>query len=814
MEQRRIDRIHDYVVNYTKRALLLRNQNDIGTSALDISLDLKIDRANASKDLNSLWKAGKLIKIDGRPVLYIDHNELSIFYPHKFFPLYVPVGEKIINYLEKNNVVNEQLDDKKAVDALDSYIGSNASLKEVVEKAKAAVAYPPYGLPILLIGNPGSGKLRFADAIYQFAIQKKFKKPSSEFIIVNCQSYLNNYDMLLHLLYGSKDKNGKMEKGLVDQVNSGILYFDGINNLDAKSLSIVVDLINNQQMEISNSANRPICNSTIIASIASNSDYSLQRSIDSVFTVKLNFPDIDKRSIFEKIELIFYFFAREAKTINMNIHIDKNILLLFADATYTENEVEMRTEIKLVCSNAYLSAKMARSSVIHVDYPHLTNRLLSFKPNDLSYDSRALSVLSLIPEDYYIFEADGNSSAFNSLYDKISTSSAKNFRLFLNEFKRNLDAMYQFDDYIVEILDTTKTADNVLINQLSNEISNIIYDTFFRELSRHQKYSNFLENRKYLIGLLLQISYMAKYENTPQTIAESDDDLYIMTRSVLNEIENYCHHYFTQTEINYACRYLQIVSQELTTRKVSILVITRGEHIASEMVKEAKTLVHNIKIEAIDYHYIQLNDVLELAINYTNKIDQGAGVLIMVDMEPLNSIDDHIHNTTGTECRVISDISLTKLTTAIEYCEKGFRLNDIKINDSSVVKKEHQEIEDDYIYKMVHKVLESTLSFINPKKAADVSLICLKQLLNDFTLEYNEEIATKFVSHTINMFERIIRNDPLKYHRLSSFVTKNQKMMDIIAKDMKYAEESFGITMPTSELAYICEIFTDRNIVL
>ena len=52
---------------------------------------------------------------------------------------------------------------KKNKDDIFQLIGSEGSLKASIERAKAAVIYPPKGLSTLIIGPTGVGKSMFAE---------------------------------------------------------------------------------------------------------------------------------------------------------------------------------------------------------------------------------------------------------------------------------------------------------------------------------------------------------------------------------------------------------------------------------------------------------------------------------------------------------------------------------------------------------------------------------------------------------------------------------------------------------------------------
>ncbi|EGP5304903.1 TPA: ArsR family transcriptional regulator, partial [Enterococcus faecium] len=58
-------------------------------------------------------------------------------------------------------------ENKGGKDAFAQYIGSNGSARRAIETCKAAVLYPPLGLPLLLHGASGVGKSFLAHLIFK-----------------------------------------------------------------------------------------------------------------------------------------------------------------------------------------------------------------------------------------------------------------------------------------------------------------------------------------------------------------------------------------------------------------------------------------------------------------------------------------------------------------------------------------------------------------------------------------------------------------------------------------------------------------------
>ena len=142
----------------------LEVKSDEGITASELSIFMKLDRANVSRYLNQLYKDGVVNKIEGHPVKYscVTRNE-----------------EK------KSKEIKKAYKEIKR-NTLDTLVGAKLSLQMPIQQAKAAILYPPRGLHTLILGETGVGKSMFAEAMYNFAIESKVIGEEAPFVRFNC----------------------------------------------------------------------------------------------------------------------------------------------------------------------------------------------------------------------------------------------------------------------------------------------------------------------------------------------------------------------------------------------------------------------------------------------------------------------------------------------------------------------------------------------------------------------------------------------------------------------------------------------------
>ena len=163
-----------------------------GVSAQQLSDFMGMDRANVSKELNQLFQENAVIKITGRPVYYFDRERMEALLAHSLECFAVPSLQEYLQNRGEGYTEND----------FDKLIGSDKSLKTMINKAKAAMIYPPFGLHTLLVGPTGAGKTMFAEIMYQYAKDHGVLQKTAPFVIFNCAEYADNPQLLLGQLFG------------------------------------------------------------------------------------------------------------------------------------------------------------------------------------------------------------------------------------------------------------------------------------------------------------------------------------------------------------------------------------------------------------------------------------------------------------------------------------------------------------------------------------------------------------------------------------------------------------------------------------
>ena len=222
---RRIEIILGELERLTRGLNLAQLAQETAFTAEAIGFNLGLARNSVSKDLNQLWNDGLAIKSRGRPVFFLHRQAIETLLGRK-----LDESEREVQTVADLLPVQEA---KATDDPFFGLIGYDRSLRDAVEKGRAAVLYP-HGLHVLLTGPSGVGKTFFAELMHRFACERATGTPPP-LVYFNCAEYAHNPELLSSHLFGHRQGafTGANENkpGLVEQADGGYLLLDEVHRL-------------------------------------------------------------------------------------------------------------------------------------------------------------------------------------------------------------------------------------------------------------------------------------------------------------------------------------------------------------------------------------------------------------------------------------------------------------------------------------------------------------------------------------------------------------------------------------------------------
>lgn len=643
----------DFVYDSLVKIYMKKNE---GVSAEQISEALKIQRSNASAYLNMLCSRGKATKINTRPVIF------------------------------KPNILNINDADgfnDKTEDVFYTIIGKNDSLKTSIEQAKAAILYPPNGLNTIIIGETGVGKSMLAELMYKFAVETNVLPKDAPFITFNCADYANNPQLLIGQLFGiekgaytgaDKDKIGLFQKA-----DGGILFLDEIHRLPPEGQEMLFTYMDKGFFRrLGNTNNEISVKVRIIAATTENPQSSLLDTFNRRIPMTIMLPSIGERSLKERFEFINYFFSQESKRIGKNIYVENEALEALLLYSCKNNIGQLKSDIQLACARGFFDYIDQNKTEIKVNIKYFDNRvrdgLLNIKEN-----REEVNELLKVTGKYMLISYKNkiNISDKNNLYSNIEKRFNDLKNQGMNKEKLNQiidnDIKIYFNKYIGKFNDDINESEIVdIVGEDINKLVNSISDYIKKELGMQL-------SRQVFVGLCMHIKSTIQklkehreivYPNFNEVRLKFSDEFKVATK-IVQMIENYFGLQLPIDEIGLIT--LLLVSHNFEgiatneSKRVKVLVVLHGNSTASSMANVVNELLQVNFVKAID---MPLNMSTKEAYMRTKKmiekIDEGRGVLLLVDMGSLTRFGEMVEKEIGINVKTVEMVSTPMILEAAQ----------------------------------------------------------------------------------------------------------------------------------------------------
>lgn len=674
---KRIDKVYNYLVEKSQVLNIEDLKNNKGFSASEISEALGILRNNVSMELNTLLRQNKILKIKGRPVLYI----------HK------PVVEKLIGFKLNQELCEiedfQELIKEEKTGIIDqspfsSLIGADSGLKNQIEQAKAAMLYPPNGLHTLIVGQTGVGKTLFANMMFSYAKYAKRLEENAPFIVFNCADYYNNPQLLISHIFGhikGAFTGAESEKeGIVEKANNGILFLDEIHRLSPEGQEMIFYFMDTGTFNrLGESERKRKANVLIIGATTEEPGSSLLKTFVRRIPIVINIPSLEERPVKDRLDIVKFLLANEAHRVNKTIKIEADaVKSLIGSASYG-NVGQMKSNIQLVCAKGFLNS-IDDKEFINIEFKTLPSDIKSGLFN-ISSKRKELEEISEYTKSHLVILPNGRKNLIQdddyeppfNLYKIIEDKAAllkeegvdeeyiKNFittdinihiKCFYDKFKNTSSGRNK----ILEII-----SEDILL--FSEEVKAFIENKFNKKLS---------ERFLYALGLHLS-SFIKRVESKKPLQYESIEDIikdspeqFNIALEIKKLIEEKYNIPVPEMELIYLTLLLNTIDDNQNTEHVAVIVVAHGTSTASSMVSVTRRLLGEGIVEAIDMPLeISPKKVLDEIIEKVKEINTGRGVLLLVDMGSLANFDTIITEKTGIKVKTIDMVSTALVLEAV-----------------------------------------------------------------------------------------------------------------------------------------------------
>jgi transcriptional regulator with AAA-type ATPase domain/transcriptional regulatory protein LevR len=665
----------------------------------------KVDRTNASRDLNLLVQEGLVERIPGRPVLFCVASPpvpIALETPNGYHRL--PGQEQFENGAQTMPgeeeggalLVSEPGQPPRiaasvqygaVVTSFDTLIGSKGALKVAVQQAKAAILYPPRGLHTLICGPSGVGKTTLARLMYTFALELEALPPGAPFISFNCADYANNPQLLMAQLFGvargAYTGADRDREGLVEQANHGILFLDEVHRLPPEGQEMLFYLMDRERFRRLGDVHERQSSLLLLAATTEDASTSLLPTFRRRIPMTITLPGLHERTIMERYELLRAFFTMECSIIGSSIQVEPQVLHAFLVYDCPGNVGQMRTDVQLTCAHAYLEYRSHNLSELHV-HPgvlpdHVRQGLL--RTADLH---RYLEPVKHLLEAVHIFTSAGLNldsipEAEHDLYDTINADLNRLRRSGLPEGEINRLLHLDIQDYFMRFADqvSARQAGSTphLVDERVAEVSAAMVQYAQQQLERQLPEKLALVLAMHLTSTL---EHLAQGRQTAelaiQPVRQTHPIEYEVARSTLAHFRTALGVTLPESETEVLAVLLANADALLSDEQsaIGIVVAVHGKGVAAGLATLANALVGGNPVRWAELTLDETPEqLLTKVVHWVQIADQGRGVLLLVDFTSLLPLGELVASRTGLQVRAVADVSAAMLVEAVRRAQRS-----------------------------------------------------------------------------------------------------------------------------------------------
>ncbi|MFK4568226.1 sigma 54-interacting transcriptional regulator [Enterococcus sp. UD-01] len=666
----RVDKIEAILAEQTKKQL--KSGELTGVTAKDISDLLTLARNTVSEDLNKLLTLQKAIRIKSRPVLFFSKLEVekenNVFFNEKL------TFKSLAAF--KQFITEQTIDESDKPEEFSEIIGYQGSLKDQIEKLKAAVLYPPNGLNVLLGGESGVGKTLLAESLHKY--YEQFTGKETPFIYFNCSEYYNNPELLTSHLFGYQKGSftGALEDkaGLVEYADQGFLFLDEVHRLSNEGQEKLFTLLDKGYFSRMGEADtKRAVNVRFIFATTEDFSQTFLKTFLRRIPVALMLPSIKERPIQEKIELVVKFFQNESQKIKKDITINYQVIEQLVFKKYTGNIGEMKSEIQFICAQGYLKQLEKQASELVIDQSLLLNE------EPLEKDAKdQIALKELLAGESLKIKADNRSSVshYFTARDKINDafydfllkefSNLKNSNIPQKEvasiLQKKIDQL--FDMRLFEPMHKTQPL-RMLDESFEQKIAELT--AFITELTGFSIQKNLVEvlsNHIYSTLLFMEIPNDDFYLYSSQLMLGRLEN-YDISKQIVEKVSELFSVQLPKTEITYFGLLLrklkQADSQYQRNDECGVIVVAHGSTTATSMAEYSNVLFSSNLLKAVNMPIHQTVEETLEKVKSIIRVNKYKRLILLVDIGSLVYFGNLISEEFGIEVLLIKNINLLSL---------------------------------------------------------------------------------------------------------------------------------------------------------
>ena len=614
------------------------------TTAYEVSKELNISRALASQYLNELTKEGAVIKINSRPVYFLDRKTLEEAHGVSLsFNSYLSISE-LKQALAKGN---------KGKHDFEKLIGSSSGLSYEVEQCKAAVKYPPRGLPILITGQNGTGKGFLASLTFEYAQNNGILTSKSTFQRFCCSEYEDAQQALdaLFGLEGSADPHES--QGALRRADGGILYLSDVQFLGREAQDKLAQLLDTGGYNTADQTEAMRESSArLILSSCEEPETHLSKRLLRRLPVVIHMPALSDRPVEEREQLILRFFCQESERMKKEIFISNRVFDTLLQYEFPANIEQLKNCIQSSCANALVQQEAQQDELLIYLY-HLPEYLMVTARVDGRYSDEQRSMMNVRS-----FGKDTIAQTVGQYYDSILSEYDAYCSNHCDQDTLLRKLTQIFNDYSDYLVFSKRFANAKIdaIERVMETVFGVMSDKYYLQLPGHFNY------------VFSHCMYLQMRLNAPDQDERVAGCLNLLLRlfpkeALLAEEISRMIEQSLDVSINGFSQLLLVLglrqySQDVRMDAIRGIIICHGYSTASSIADVVNRLTGSRVFEAIDMPIdISVQEIAVRFKKYVNYVPGPKDVILLVDMGSLEDMNILLSGQTDLNLGIINNVS-------------------------------------------------------------------------------------------------------------------------------------------------------------
>ena len=613
-------------------------------TANHISESLNISRNLASQYLNELVKEERAIKVNSRPVYFFHRKNVE---RETQTGLDTCVFSSLDEFQRKCRSVDERMDFQKA-------IGFGLSLSPCIEQCKAAVKYPPNGLPALFYGAAGTGKSFLARLMFEYGVNTCTLVNTSSapppYVAVDCTEYAQNEERFALSFCGAEDG-----KGWLSRANGGVLFFDEIDRLPFSSQELICSFLTSGQYKSSADDDRVFeSNARLIFSTAKPPAEVLFKPLSRMIPIVIPIPALQERTADEREEMLVSFLKSQGRRMGVDVSISQNAFHCILEFPFENNIDGLINCITSSCAGAYLEKQ---EDCISIQSYHLPEYMLSSLKLEITDQNRRMIHMNSYSRDTSLAQAVQFYQMILEAFEEYRQERLS----FEQMIQEGMKQLYDFNDYLLyeqKLVNIKLVTWEQLINQVFESVSEMY------GISLSKKYSHLLARCLYiqlqgnnLIDQWLKQN-QREIEDMYQDISSSFPKEADITSRIISLIKANLD--IEVNTLNQLLLLLDIKNQRQMIHNISAagIILSHGYATASSIADAANQIIGRKVFDAIDMPLdTQMEDAAKLLEKHIEHYITGQDIILLVDMGSLEQIHEKIKGLPNINIGIINNIS-------------------------------------------------------------------------------------------------------------------------------------------------------------